>query len=495
MVSFNVVALYDSLNIEIVIAALRDAISKCRPHWNTEFINWLIELITLSFDSAFVKFHDNWYESIFGCPTGGKTSVDLANITVYYIFHCLIYDLSIKPTELLLFMRFVDDGLGIWSGTKDSFKKWFDALRNSCLNIYKIDLTYNVYTITESAQFLDISLSFIDGKLSTDLYRKPTDANRYLHYSSYHPRHVFRSIIYSQGLRYRRIINDNDTFCNRLSELKTFFVRSSYPKKLVDDILDPLMYLPRCLDYNNKEDAGEKKFITPWIATFGAGYDVAKNLCPKLNEKLSLSETWKDSDIPVLHMVARKAPTLQDKLFKRKSLALRPLDNAIQPCSNLISKRRGPKCICCTMVGKNSTISTNGVTVTCAGGNCKSNNIIYCIKCKICTDHNCYVGKTVSELHSRISQHRSHFNKLLRKQSTSNHNDFNTMEVDDEQILGVHLYFKHGMRNSADFNSCYSVDILSNYSPRDMRRVEQLFIDKLKTLTPYGLNQCNSVGD
>ena len=86
-------------------------------------------------------------------------------------------------------------------------------------------------------------------------------------------------------------------------------------------------------------------------------------------------------------------------------------------------------------------------------------------------------------------------NKLLRKQSTSNHNDFNTMEVDDEQILGVHLYFKHGMRNSADFNSCYSVDILSNCSPRDMRRVEQLFIDKLKTLTPYGLNQCNSVGD
>ena len=116
MFSFNVdvVSLYDSLNINTVIEALRHAINTCRPTWGTDFIDWLIALVSLSLDSAFVKFHDTWYESIFGVPTGGKTSVDIANITVFYIFYRLIYCNTVKPTELLVFKRFVDDGLASW---------------------------------------------------------------------------------------------------------------------------------------------------------------------------------------------------------------------------------------------------------------------------------------------------------------------------------------------------------------------------------------------
>ena len=150
--------------------------------------------------------------------------------------------------------------------------------------------------------------------------------------------------------------------------------------------------------------------------------------------------------------------------------------------------------MCCTMVGKAEYIVSNGVQSRCAGGNCKSNNVIYCIRCKICTDHNCYVGKTVSELHTRVSQHRSHFTKLLKKQKNTPHN-VNLLEVDDEQILGVHLYSKHCKQDVSDFNKFYSIDILSHCSPCDIRKTEQYFINKLKTLTPYGLNQCNSIGE
>ena len=217
-------------------------------------------------------------------------------------------------------------------------------------------------------------------------------------------------------------------------------------------------------------------------------------MCPSLNRTLALSETWKDCNVPILHVVARKAPTLKDKLFRRKALALKSEDSTIRPCSDLVGKRRGPKCLSCSMVGKANYISSNGVKVKCAGGNCKSNNIIYCFRCKLCKEHNCYVGKTVSELHVRVSQHRSHFNKLIKKLK-NNPNSVNLLEVDDEQILGVHLYFKHCKRDVSDFNRFYSIDILSHCSPCDIRRTEQFFINKLRTLTPYGLNQCNSIGE
>ena len=259
--------------------------------------------------------------------------------------------------------------------------------------------------------------------------------------------------------------------------------------------MDPLKSLPRFLGCHDKNAASTKKtFVTPWIVTYGAGYEEAKEKCRSLNCTLSLSETWRDEGLNVLQVVARKAPTLQDKLFRRKALALQPLNRIIQPCSELVGKRRGPKCLCCSMVGKTDHIVSNGVKVNCAGGNYKSNNIIYVVRCKLCKNHNCYVGKTVTELHTRLSQHRSHFNKLLKKQ-TNNANSINLLEIDDEQIVGVHLYFKHCKHNVSDFNRFYSVDILSHCSPSDIRRTEQLFINKLKTLTPYGLNQCNSIGD
>ena len=74
-------------------------------------------------------------------------------------------------------------------------------------------------------------------------------------------------------------------------------------------------------------------------------------------------------------------------------------------------------------------------------------------------------------------------------------NNVNLLEIDDEQILGAHLFLKHNKQDASDFNNCYTVDILSNCNPKYIRKREQHFISKLKTLTPYGLNQCNSIGD
>ena len=96
----------------------------------------------------------------------------------------------------------------------------------------------------------------------------------------------------------------------------------------------------------------------------------------------------------MLKVIARKAPTLKDKLFKRKALALRPNQNFTQPCSNFVGKRRGPRCMCCSMISQAHQITCNGKTVKTAGGSCKSNNIIYCVLCKLCYDQNCYVGNS-----------------------------------------------------------------------------------------------------
>ena len=64
----------------------------------------------------------------------------------------------------------------------------------------------------EKISYLDVMVSLEDGKLSTDVYHKPPDANQYLKFRSCHPPHVKKGIPYGQALRLKRICDSEDKF-------------------------------------------------------------------------------------------------------------------------------------------------------------------------------------------------------------------------------------------------------------------------------------------
>ena len=128
--------------------------------------------------------------------------------------------------------RFIDDLTGLWSGTEEDFVIWADWV-NSKLRDFGLSIKDNPLTLWDFNSpghytvFLDIKYTFAetDG-LHTDINIKDTDARVYLHFSSCHPKQTFPSIVYSQCLRYRRIINDEILLHRRLVELKDCFVKS-----------------------------------------------------------------------------------------------------------------------------------------------------------------------------------------------------------------------------------------------------------------------------
>lgn len=476
----DVVSLYDSLKFDVVRMALNDAMESCRPEWDDDFCQWLIDLTIFSFESAVVNFQGEWYGVKEGVATGGIPSVSVANISVYFVFKKLIYDQ--ENSSLIKFLRFVDDGLGFFAGDIDSFHSWFNKVRIRSVELYGLDLTMSVNPVTAFTQFLDFRFKFNNGQLTTDIFRKDTDANRYLYFNSYHPRHMFRSIIYCQGLRYRRIINDAVILEERLKELKGYFVNSGYPVKLVNSVLDPILKKPHCLEYVSNQ--ADKKFVTPWVVTYGPGYEEAKRMEKDINVLLSLSETWKDADTQkIVQVVPRKGPNLKSLLFKRKTLALVPSGEVGTFECN------GTGCQTCTLVSNTGFLHHNGSIIKTAGGDCKSWNVIYCFQCKICNI--LYVGKTVDPLHTRVNSHRHNYYDVLK------HSDTSRVErvYDDEQILGAHLANEHNFRHRSDFNNNYKLFIMAHCTPISLRRTEQFWISKLRTLRPYGLNQNNSVGE
>ena len=76
-------------------------------------------------------------------------------------------------------------------------------------------------------------MNLCDSKLTTDLHVNPTDRHQYLRYTSGHPNHRKRSIVYSQTLRLFRICYYKKNFEKHLQEMKLWFRVRGYPDNLI----------------------------------------------------------------------------------------------------------------------------------------------------------------------------------------------------------------------------------------------------------------------
>ena len=84
-----------------------------------------------------------------------------------------------------------------------------------------------------SINFLDVTVSLIEGVIETDLFVKPTDSHQYLQSSSCHPIHCKKGIPYSQALRLNRICSETNSFDKRCNDLERFLLERGYSSKLV----------------------------------------------------------------------------------------------------------------------------------------------------------------------------------------------------------------------------------------------------------------------
>ena len=234
-----------------------------------------------------------------------------------------------------------------------------------------------------SVNFLDIRFWFdSSNSLQTNLYRKPTDSRVFLHYSSCHPNFTFSGIVYSQGLRLRRVINDDERLAEQLECLKSDFVKCKYPLKLIDDIFSKIKVMPRDLEKKQRDDGnGSDKILV--ISTHGRDkplINVAKEI-----EKKSKNVSFK--------FVKKTAPSFRNILVKSKRASLGNPYGSTNRCESR-------NCMSCDLVSeKDYVVDSNQKIVKTAKGQCNSRCLIYHASCSFCNKK--YVGKTVQPLNKR----------------------------------------------------------------------------------------------
>ena len=83
--------------------------------------------------------------------------------------------------------------------------------------------------------------------------------------------------------------------------------------------------------------------------------------------------------------------------------------------------------------------------IHCAGGDCKSFNLIYCAQCTRC--NKAYIGKT--------TQHRNPIATVSSNQCLSD------QEIDNANTLATHC-MEHSIRTKTGFNSLYKFFIIKH---------------------------------
>jgi hypothetical protein len=137
-----------------------------------------------------------------------------------------------KISNPRFYRRYVDDIIAIFS--KKQHVNWFKIRlgRKSVLNFTHEEM------INSKFHFLDINLEIMDdGKFSTSVYIKPTDAGLYANYQSYLPDNYNKSVIktlVSRALKYSSSWQQVDSELNRIYQV---MANNGYPQAIVENIV------------------------------------------------------------------------------------------------------------------------------------------------------------------------------------------------------------------------------------------------------------------
>ena len=136
-----------------------------------------------------------------------------------------LHETELKP---YLCWRYIDRIFFHWEHGEEKLREFIEYLNEKHPTI-----KFTTEWSQTSINFLDVWVSLIHGKVTSDLCVKPTDSHQYLHSSSYHPYHYKKRIPSSQALRLNRICSDPDSFDRRCNDVEKWLTERGYSEREV----------------------------------------------------------------------------------------------------------------------------------------------------------------------------------------------------------------------------------------------------------------------
>ena len=330
--------------------------------------------------------------------------------------------------------------------------------------------------IGKEVNYLDLKFTLTDNnKIDYRLYKKDTDARLFLKTESFHPAHVFQSVVFSQMIRVIQRNSKDETCVQDLAELKRDLTRSGHSEATIEE-MEPLA-VQRTIENELLDSARPPKQQMEKVV-FSLKYFKEINDLKKLVRSVKSDIEELCGEINVTFAI-RKHQSIGNSVVRNRKLSEGGVldDNSLEPKSQ---KCGGRGCQTCPyLFDSNETVMVNGLVVNLDFQlTCKDKSVIYLAQCQICSKiakalkEDSYFGQTATAMHVRMNGHRNKFvidNRLLFEKSA----------------LSMHCYLVHKLDFSMEL---FKLGIVKKVRPLDLDREEDKFINMYRT-NVVGLNR------
>ena len=420
--------------------------------------NTIIEFSELVLTSNHFKFLGQNYLQMSGTAMGTKMAPSYANLFMGVLEQQMLSSYKYKP---LAYFRYIDDIFMIWTEGEETLNEFLTHCNNQNKHI-QFEQTISKNWIP----FLDVSVILENGKLTTDLYSKPTDKHQYLYSTSCHPKHTKTSLPYCLALRLRRICSTDTLFQKRTHEMKRHLLKRGYKNGCIQDAINKASSVTREEALTNKRNQKILKRV-PFVITYNpmlpnipkilneshtilhasercaevfqevplVSYRRARNLCDMLVSKRLAPHTSTETLPTPNHRNTQNSTSNLPNQTRFTNESSSPSTNQCSECGLILKNQKGLKIHQTSKHQRKQNIPTSPGfwpchsdtrCETCKSGlfytsisstnngykhiikqpmTCKTKNVCYLINCKKCYKQ--YTGETQLEFHKRMNNHTS----------------------------------------------------------------------------------------
>ena len=191
----------------------------------------IVKLNKICLNNVVTQYGDQLYIQKNGIITGDNHSVSLAaNIAVHYILQPIADVLN----EAELFRRIIDDIN--WISASEISNECIRQALTSAFENSGLELTFQQACTAEKTgevEFLDVNHCVTiedDFDFVTKDFVKPTvEVRQFINGNSHHPQTTFKSILFGEAIRLRRLNQRKDDYLSSLNRLKEKALRSKFP--------------------------------------------------------------------------------------------------------------------------------------------------------------------------------------------------------------------------------------------------------------------------
>ena len=358
------------------------------------------------------------------------------------------------------YKRFIGDLFGVSSDSEEELESFINFVSS-----YHPAIKYTFNITQDSLSFLDINCTITDGKISTSVFFKPTDAHCYLNYESCHPSSCKDAIPKSQFLRLRRICSDDKDFGIQCNKMRSFFTKRGYPDKVLDRAVSSVSRV-------NRREAMEPRVKStsdrvPLVLTYHPHNVAIQNILIRNFKSIVLKDEYMSSvfadSTPITAF--RKGKSLKQHLVSSSYRSSRQPTSfkGTRPCKRT-------RCSTCPFTWKTDAVVGPSKTFQLKDGfTCITENVVYAIRCKRCSM--IYVGETCRRLGDRFVEHK------------------NSVTRDTECPVGEH--FRGSSHSIKDMQ--VTVLLQTHHGEKQRQFLEQRIIKFLGTARPFGINVKNQI--